>query len=249
MFVEILWLLKGTEIMGLRCIIISGKTPFKILGYLIRTKFFDAKNSWPIFVVKILGLLKRTEILGLHFILIPGLTLVKILGYFLRTRFLHQTLMTCVTCENLGTLKEYKDIGPTSYPNPSLNTCQNLGLFHKTHVLWRRKPMAYFTWQNLGIFNENPQGFWDYIVSKFQVNMCQNLGIFLKNHVFWRQNTRGLLLLVKILGFLKNAKILVLHCIKVPGLKPVEILGYSLRTKFLTPKTHCLCVLSKSWGF
>ena len=50
------------------------------LGCLIRTMFLDAKNPWPILLVKILGFLKRTEILGLHGINISSKTPVKILG-------------------------------------------------------------------------------------------------------------------------------------------------------------------------
>ena len=49
------------------------------LGCLIRTIFPDAKNPWPILLVKILGFLKRTEILGLHGIKISSKTPVKIL--------------------------------------------------------------------------------------------------------------------------------------------------------------------------
>ena len=74
--------------MGLHGIEILGLAPVKILGYFIRTMFFDAKNSWPILFVKILGFVKRTKILGLHFIKMSSKTPVKILRYFIRTMFL-----------------------------------------------------------------------------------------------------------------------------------------------------------------
>ena len=72
-------------------------------------------------------------------------TPVKILGYFIRTMFLiqkknkqtnKQTKKTWPTfaCQNLGTFKEYKDIGLTSYRNIRFSTFQNLGVFHKNHV-------------------------------------------------------------------------------------------------------------------
>ena len=57
------------------------------LGCLIRTMFLDAKNTWPILLIKILGFLTRTEILGLYCIKISSKTAVKILGYFIRTMF------------------------------------------------------------------------------------------------------------------------------------------------------------------
>ena len=104
-----------------------------------------------------------------------------------------------MTCENLGIVKENRDFGPTLYQNFRLNTCQNLGVFHK-------------------------------------------------NHVFCRQKTHGLLLLVKILGLLKSTKILGLHCIEIVGLALVKILGYLIRTMFLTAKTHGLLLLVKILG-
>ena len=54
--------------------------------------------------------------------------------------------------------------------------------------------------------------------------------------------------LVKILGFSKRAKILGLHCIKIPGLTPVEILQYFITTRFLTPKATA-CVACQNLGF
>ena len=163
--------------------------------------FLTPNTNGQILLVKISGFLKSAKIFGLHWIKIPGLTPVEILGYFLTTRFLTPKTHCLCGLSKLGAFKEYKDIGPTSYPNPSFNTCQNLGLFHTNLVSW-----------------------------------CQK-----KPH--------GLLLLVKTLGFSKSAKILGLHCIKVPGLTPVEILGYFWRTRLLTLKTHCLCGLSKCWVF
>ena len=103
-------------------------------------------------------------------------------------------------CQNLGTFKEYKDIGLTSYRNLRFSTFQNLWVFHK-------------------------------------------------NHVYWRQKNPWPILLVKILGFLKRTKILGLHFFKMSSKTPVKILGFFLRTRCLTPKTHCLYGLSKPWIF
>ena len=67
-------------------------------------------------------------------------TPVKILGYFIRTMFLIQKkkkkkkTWPTFACQNLGTFKEYKDIGLTSYRNIRFSTFQNLGVFHKNHV-------------------------------------------------------------------------------------------------------------------
>ena len=55
------------------------------------------------------------------------------------------------------------------------------------------------------------------------------LGYFIRA-MFLTPKTNGKILLVKILGFLKSAKILGLHFIKISGLTPVEILGYFLKT-------------------
>ena len=102
--------------------------------HIIRTMFLTPKTHGLLLLVKILGLLKSAKILGLQCIKIPGLTPVEILGCFLRTRFRHQKHIACAVCQNLGIFKECKDIGATLYPNPSFNTSQNLGLFHKNHV-------------------------------------------------------------------------------------------------------------------
>ena len=89
--------------------------------------------------------LKRTEILGLHCIKMSSKTPVKFLGYFIRAMFLTPK-NPCPTfaCQNLGTFKEYRDIGLTSYRNLRISTCQNLGVFHKSHVFWHQKPMVNF---------------------------------------------------------------------------------------------------------
>ena len=137
LLVKILGFLKRTEILGLHCIKISSKTPVKFLGYFIRTMFFDAKKKkpWPILLVKIFRFLKRTKVLSLHCITMSRKTPVKILGYFIRTMFLTpKNPWPTFACQNLGTFKEYKDIGLTSYRNLRFSTFQNLGVFHKNHV-------------------------------------------------------------------------------------------------------------------
>ena len=102
--------------------------------------FLTPKSQWPILLVKVLGFLKRTKILGLHCIKMSSKTPVKILGYFIRTMFLTPKKKTkhkpwpTFACQNLGTFKEYKDIGLTSYRNIRFSTFQNLGVFHKNHV-------------------------------------------------------------------------------------------------------------------
>ena len=55
-------------------------------------------------------------------------------------------------------------------------------------------------------------------------------------------------MLVKLLGFLKKTEILCLHCIKMSSKTPVKILGYFIRTMFLTPKNHVLLLLVKILG-
>ena len=80
------------------------------------------------------------------------------------------TKKTCPTfaCQNLGTFKEYRDIGLTSYRNLRISTCQNLGVFHKSHFfLTQNNPWPTFACQNLGLFEEC-KDIWAYVVSKFQ---------------------------------------------------------------------------------
>ena len=162
-------------------------------------------------LVKFLGFLKRTKILGLQFFKMSSKTPVKILGYFIRTMFLTHTQkknkqtnkkpMAYFACQNLGTFKGYKDIGLTSYRNLRFSTGQNLGYFIRT--------------------------------------------------MFLTSKPNGKLLLVKILGFLKSAKILGLRCIKISGLTPVEILGYFLKTSevFDTQKKTLSIWLVEILGF
>ena len=152
------------------------------------------------------------------------------------------------TCRNLGFFKEYQDIRPTSYPNPSFNTFQDLRLFHKNHVSWRQKPMPCFVCHNLGTFKKHKDiGLPSY--RNLRLAPVKILGYFVRTMFFAAKNPHGLIFLIKILGFMKSAMILGQHCITVAGLTPVEILGYFLRTRLLTPKTHCLYGLSKSWVF
>ena len=52
---------KKTKILGLHFIKMSSKTPVKILGYFIRTMFFDAKNPWPTFACQNVGLFEECK--------------------------------------------------------------------------------------------------------------------------------------------------------------------------------------------
>ena len=93
------------------------------LGCLIRTMFLDAKNTWPILLIKILGFLTRTEILGLYCIKISSKTAVKILGYFIRTMLFDakkkkkKKNMAYFACQNLGIFKKTKILGLHFYLN------------------------------------------------------------------------------------------------------------------------------------
>ena len=157
-----------------------------------------------------------------------------ILGIFKGKRDFWPTLPVWLV-KILRFFKEYQDIGPTSYPNPSFNTFQNLGLFHKN--LDGKSPCPVLFVTILGLLKST------------KISGLHRIVIIFIRTIFLTPKTHGLLLLAKILGFFNIAKILGPHCDKIPGLTPVDILGYFLRTKFLTPKTHCLCGLSKSWGF
>ena len=88
------------------------------------------------------------------------------------------------------------------------------------------------------------QRFWAYIVLKFHF---QHLSKFLKNQVF---DTRPPLpvWLVKILRFLRSAKILGLHRIEISGLATVKILGDIIRTMFFDAKAHGLLLRVKILG-
>ena len=75
------------------------------------------------------------------------------------------------------------------------------------------------------------------------------LGYFIRT-MFLTPKTNGKILLVKILGFLKSAKILGLHCIKISGLTPVEILGYFLKTsEVFDTKKHIVYMACLNLGF
>ena len=184
LLIKILGFLTRTDILGLYCIKISSKTPVKILGYSIRTMFFDAKKkkkkkkTMAYFACQNLGIFKKTKILGLHFIKMSSKAPVKILGYFIRTMFLTpKNPWPTFACQNLGTFKKYKDIGLTSYRNLRFSTCQNLGLFHKNHVFWRQKAHGLFCLSKSWAFKENID-FGAYIVSKCQVkHLSKSWGI------------------------------------------------------------------------
>ena len=161
------------------------------LGCLIRTMFLDAKNTWPILLIKILGFLTRTEILGLYCIKISSKTAVKILGYFIRTIFLTQ-----------------KKKKKTPWP---ILLVKILGFLRK-------------------------QRFWAYIFIKKSSKAPVKILGYLIRTMFLTPKTHGLLLLVKILGLLKSIRILGLHRFEILGLAPVKILGYFIRTMFFDAK-------------
>ena len=146
MLVKILGLLKSTKISDLHRIEILGLAHSKILGYFIRTMFIDTKHSIAYFACQNLGIFKENRDFGpTLYQNLSSKTPVKFLGYLIRAMFLTPK-NPCPTfaCQNLGTFKEYRDIGLTSYRNLRISTCQNLGVFHKSHVFWRQKPMANF---------------------------------------------------------------------------------------------------------
>ena len=129
------------------------------LGCLIRTMFLDAKNPWPILLVKVLGFLKRTEILGLHCIKMSSKTPVKILGYFIRTMFLtpKKKHILLLLVKILGLLKSTEILG--LHRNEILElarvrilVCQNLA--SKNHVFDAKNQWPNFACQNLGLFEE-----------------------------------------------------------------------------------------------
>ena len=125
-------------------------------------------------------------------------------------------------------LKEYRDIGLTSYRDLRFSTCQNLGVFHKNHVFHTKKPMPFFCLsKSYDLKSTEILGL--HRIEILGLAPVKILGYFIRT-MFLTPKTNGKLLLVKILGFLKSAKILGLHCIKISGLTPVEILGYFLKT-------------------
>ena len=131
--------------------------------------------------------------------------------------------MAYFTCQNLGIFKEYRDFGPMLYQNVRLITCQNRRVFQKNHIFDAEKnPWPIFACRNLGTFKKYKDiGLTSY--RNFRISTCHNLAVFqhFKRAMFLSPKTH---------------------------LTPVEILGYFLRTRLFTPKTHCLCGLSTSWA-
>ena len=141
----------------------------------------------------------------------------------------------------------------TLYANPRSYTCQNLGVFHKNKkqvffflfffFFLTLKTHGLFACQNLGVFKEYKD--FGLSLTPYQnprFNACQNLGVFRnKNHVF-RHKTPKASWLVKILGFSTSANTLGLHCIKIPGLTHVKILGYLLRRRFFWHPKPVACM-------
>ena len=209
LLVKVLGFLKRTEILGQHRILIPVTTLVKILGYFIRSMFFDVKNPWRILLVKILGFLKSTEILGLCCIKMSGKSPVKILGYFRRTIFLtpKKNPWPIFACRNLGTFKKYKDIGLTSYQNCRISTCHNLAVFQHFKRTMFLSPKTHLTpVEILGYFlrtrlftpkthclcglSTSWAAFKEYrdigpkTYPNPSFNICQNLGLFHNNDDF-----------------------------------------------------------------
>ena len=121
------------------------------MRYFIRTMFLTSKKPMAYFACHILGIFKGKRDFA------------------------------CVACRNLEVFKEYQDIGPTSYPNPSFNTFQNLGLFHKN--LDGKSPCPVLFVTIVGLLKSTK------ILGIHRiVSTCQNLGVFHKNHFLDSKN-------------------------------------------------------------
>ena len=71
---------------GLNCIKIRGLTPVKILGYFSRTRFFNTKTPWPVWLVKISGFIWSWKI-WTYILRNSRCKTCQNLGVFIRTRF------------------------------------------------------------------------------------------------------------------------------------------------------------------
>ena len=230
LFVTILGLLKSTKISGLHRIVILGLARVKILGFFIRTIFLTPKTQGLLLLAKILGFLKSAKILGPHCDKIPGLTPVDILGYFLRTRCLTpKTHCLCGLSKSWG-FKEYKDIGPTWYPNQSFIPVNFCFLFFVLFcfVLFCFALLCFA----LLCFALLCFALLCFVLFCLFVFFCW----LFHNYVFEAKNSWPIFVFVKILGFSKNGEILGLHCIKISGKRPVKILAYFIRTMFFDAK-------------
>ena len=154
------------------------------LGCLIRTMFLDAKNTWPILLIKILGFLTRTEILGQYCIKISSKTAVKILGYFIRTMFFDAKKKWPILLVKIwGFLRKQRFWAYIFIKMSSKAPVKILGYFIRTMFLTPKNPWPSFACQNLGTFKKYKDiGLTSYRNLRFST--CQNLGLFHKNHVF-----------------------------------------------------------------
>ena len=163
-------------------------------------------------------------------------TPVKILGYFIRTMFLTpKNPWPTFACQNLGTFKEYKDIGLTSYRNLRFSTFQNLGVFHKNHVYWHQKFHGLFCLSKSWDFLKRTEILGLHCIKMSSKTPVKFLGYFIRA-MFLTPKTNVLLLLVKILGLLNSTEILGLHRIEILGLARVKILEYFIRAMFFEAK-------------
>ena len=167
------------------CIKVPGLTPVEISGYFLRTKFLTPKTHFLCGLSKSWGF-KRVQRYWANIVSKSQLQHLSKRTTFFDAKNPCPILLVKI----LGFLKSAKILGLHSIKIPSLNTCQNLGVFHKNHVFWRQKPMSYFICRNLGIFFlifKEYRDFWPTLYHNFRFNTFQKFGVFHKNHVFWRQ--------------------------------------------------------------
>ena len=176
------------------------------------------------------------------------LTPVEILGYFLRTRlFAPKYHCLCGLSTSWAAFKEYRDIGPKTYPNPSFNICQNLGLFHNNDDFWRQKPMAYFA-SKIFRFLKRTEILGPQCIKVSGERPVKILGYFIRTIFLMSISSWSTFANLNL--FLKSAKILGLHCSKIPGLTHCR--NHAVFHKnhvFDFKKTHGLFCLSHSWDF
>ena len=131
----------------------SSKTPVKILGYFIRTMFFDAKNPWPTFACQNVGLFEECKDIAPTLCQNSRINKCRNLGVFLKNQVFDTKNILFVWLIKIF-LREQRYwayiVSKFHIKHPSKSW-----LFNKNHVSWRQKPMAYFACQNLGISKEN----------------------------------------------------------------------------------------------
>ena len=136
----------------------SSKTPVKILGYFIRTMFFDAKNPWRTFACQNVGLFEECKDIAPTLYQNSRINNCRNLGVFLKNQ-VFDTKTYCLYGLSKSfffffLLREQRYwayiVSKFQVKHPSKSW-----LFNKNHVSWRQKPMAYFACQNLGISKKN----------------------------------------------------------------------------------------------